>query len=272
MEGSQANRTPKKSPKKRKRTSTTSDHFKSPTSTKRKKQKTGTTGRVPAGQSAVIFPPTTADSFGIVQERLWQDPFSLLIAVLFLNKTAGKSSMPVYREVIKKYPTPEALSKANWDELFGMVKRLGLQTQRTNKLIKLANHWVDKPPEVGVRYRTLHYPAQGDGKQWKPSHVEGDAEDCAGALEIGKLPGCGRYARDSWRIFCRDVLRGVASDYNGKDAVEGFEPEWKRVLPEDKELRAFLRWMWLKEGFVWDEMTGEKHAAGPDLLEKARLG
>jgi hypothetical protein len=36
------------------------------------------------------------------------------------------------------------------------------------------------------------------------------------------------------------------------------EPEWKRVLPEDKELRACLRWMWMREGFEWDPATGDK--------------
>jgi len=33
-----------------------------------------------------------------------------------------------------------------------------------------------------------------------------------------------------------------------------FEPEWMRVVPKDKELRAFLRWKWLKEGWNWVRM------------------
>jgi hypothetical protein len=83
----------------------------------------------------------------------------------------------------------------------------------------------------------------------------------------------GPYALDSWRIFCRDILRGVATGWNGEGAKEeGFQPEWMRVLPEDKELRAYLRWMWLKEGFEWDPFTGEKDVASPELMRAAMEG
>jgi len=82
--------------------------------------------------------------------------------------------------------------------------------------------------------------------------------------EIGHLTQ-GRYAIDSWRIFCRDIFLGKSNNWmaqtGGNEAPEeraAFEPEWMRVLPEDKELRACLRWMWMREGFEWDPVTGEK--------------
>ena len=31
-----------------------------------------------------------------------------------------------------------------------------------------------------------------------------------------------------------------------------------RVHPNDKELRAYLRWMWMKEGWEWDPTTGKR--------------
>lgn len=137
----------------------------------------------------------------------------------------------------------------------------------------------------------------------------------SGAWEIAHLPGVGAYAIDSWRIFCRDVLRGVATAWDGEDAEASamvhsaschhksnqrdarghdvnsdldldaqdeetrtghasprehrelmavgetrsqFEPEWMRVVPLDKELRAYLRWKWLKNGWVWDPLTGKR--------------
>lgn len=82
----------------------------------------------------------------------------------------------------------------------------------------------------------------------------------------------GRYAIDSWRIFCRDVLRGEAEGWNGEGREEGFQPEWMRVMPRDKELIACLRWMWLKEGFEWDPVTGEREVAGRELMEAAIEG
>jgi hypothetical protein len=63
------------------------------------------------------------------------------------------------------------------------------------------------------------------------------------AWEIGHLTQ-GPYALDSWRIFCRDVLLGRSEHWTGKGSEPGFQPEWMRVLPRDKELRACLRWMW----------------------------
>ncbi|GAB1741845.1 hypothetical protein NU219Hw_g7251t1 [Hortaea werneckii] len=162
------------------------------------------------------------------------------------------------------------------------------------------------------------------GSETIVSGLQGDTTECKGSLEIGHIPGCGRYAYDSWRIFCRDVLRGVAEDYNGKGAIspplpppkdspaeaeaktpnpnpsrhppppphetqpptqtptsskeEGgeepvpFEPEWKRVLPQDKELIATLRWMWLRDGWIWDPASGAKRSATWEEMEQARRG
>jgi methyl-CpG-binding domain protein 4 len=65
--------------------------------------------------------------------------------------------------------------------------------------------------------------------------------------EIAHIPGIGAYALDSWRIFCRDRLR-----LEGGEEI-GVEEEWKRVVPNDKEVRAFCRWKWAKENVRWTE-------------------
>ena len=285
--------------------------------------------RVPAGTSIALVPSIHVPRFGIIQERLWHDPFWLLIAVTFLNKTTGRAAVPVFWALKDKYETPEGLAGADQKELCEMIRSLGLQTQRSKRLIAMAKAWAgvkevdveaeagevgDEASEVevkegeneveeaegevnegetgvkkrgrkpeahrgepvkGMRWRTLHYPVKGDGKAYKANvAVEEDTEAIAGALEIGHIPGCGPYAWDSWRIFCRDVLRGVATDYNGQnaDAGELFEPEWQRVLPLDKELRATLRWMWLREGWIWDPLTGQKRMATNEEMEAAVRG
>lgn len=53
--------------------------------------------------------------------------------------------------------------------------------------------------------------------------------------EVAHLKGIARYASDAWRIFCKDELYRQA----------GFDvdaPEWTKVLPEDKELCAYITW------------------------------
>lgn len=106
----------------------------------------------------------------------------------------------------------------------------------------------------------------------KKSEILADDDPRPNAWEIGHIVK-GPYALDSWRIFCRDVLRGLATGWNGEGShEEGFQPEWMRVLPTDKELRAYLRWMWLKEGFDWDPVTGEKDVASVMLVKAAEEG
>lgn len=89
--------------------------------------------------------------------------------------------------------------------------------------------------------------------------------------EIGHLTQ-GPYAIDSWRIFCRDIFLGKSENWMGREGDETFEPEWKRVLPDDKELRACLRWMWMREGYEWDPLTGKKSPLRDEMRDAVNEG
>ncbi|KAI0443311.1 DNA glycosylase [Xylaria telfairii] len=212
--------------------------------------------RPPRGTvSALPFPRLDSERFGLIQEELAADPFRLLIAVTFLIRTSGKAAIPVFRAVMERYPTAEALASANTGDLVAMVKHLGLGGVRAAAIQRYARGWLETPPRSGVRYVVKGYHA---------------ADDSAGGWEIGHLTQ-GPYALDSWRIFCRDVLRGAADDWRGAGREGEFQPEWMRVRPADKELRACLRWMWMREGWLWDPATGEKTLL-PDRLRRAVQG
>ena len=220
--------------------------------------------------SCIPFPPLSAPYFGLIQEKLAHDPFRLLIAVTFLIRTHGKHAIPVFYELMKKYPTPEALLAADKQDIVPIIRHLGLQNQRAATYQTYAKIWLEDPPVKDKRYPVRGYPEPESGRDIKKGETVLDSDQRA-AWEIGHMTQ-GPYAIDSWRIFCRDVLRGVADGYNGEGTAEGFQPEWMRVLPEDKELRAYLRWMWLKEGFEWDPFTGEKEVANKELLRAAMEG
>ncbi|KAK5943548.1 hypothetical protein PMZ80_004556 [Knufia obscura] len=223
--------------------------------------------------STLPFPPLHLERFGLMQERLCHDPFRLLLATIFLNKTPGSRAMPIFFKLMEKYPTPEALSKAEQSDVTDIIRELGFQNQRARKCIAMAKGWVEDPPIKGRRRRKPDYPKKGNGKDIKADEVVDDADERVG-WEISHLPGLGPYSHDSWRMFCRDELRSLASAYNGEDAeAEGdlpFEPEWKRVLPMDKELRAWMTWMWMKEGWIWNKETGERTKASDELMELAK--
>lgn len=214
--------------------------------------------------SCLPFPPIEAPSFGLIQEQLAHDPFRLLIATIFLNRTRGGVAIPVLFQVFERYPTVEAMAGADPSELVSMIRGLGFQNQRAKKCIGLAQTWLAQPPVKGRRYRQLHYPRKLDGRDISRDECIDD-EDPRVAWEVAHLPGVGAYSLDSWRIFCRDELRGQAQ-------TASFVPEWKSVLPSDKELRAYLTWMWLKEGWSWARETGQRTAASDKMLRAAQRG
>jgi len=227
----------------------------------------------PAGdaESCLPFPSISATSFGLIQEQLASDPFRLLIATIFLNRTRGVAAIPTLFRLFEHYPTIQTLAEAELADVVSMIHCLGFQNQRAKKCIQLAKIWLAAPPFKGKRYRKLHYPSRGDGLDVGPKECIDD-DDRRVAWEIAHLPGVGAYAIDSWRIFCRDQLRGLVMDWDCFGAMEGFLPEWKSVVPKDKELRAYITWMWLKEGQVWNYETGERTLASDKLMRSARRG
>lgn len=220
--------------------------------------------------SCLPFPSTSTETFGLMQEKLAHDPFRLIIATIFLNRTRGEQAMPVYYQLMERYPTVEMLSIAEQADVVSMIHKLGFQNQRARKCIALAKAWLERPPTKNKRYRKIDYPKKGDGRDVGPNESVTD-EDTRVGWEIAGLPGVGAYALDSWRIFCRDTLRGLQETGDGNEN-SGFEPEWTRVLPSDKELRAYLTWMWLKRGFAWNKETGERTKADEKMLERGAKG
>ncbi|KAL8768290.1 MAG: hypothetical protein Q9209_005429 [Squamulea sp. 1 TL-2023] len=236
--------------------------------------------------SCIPFPPFASTSFGLVQESLAPNPFHLLIAVIFLNKTRGAVAMPVFYNFITRFPSPSVLAEADLPEVVGFFQNLGLQNQRAKKCIALAKAWLEHPPAKGRRWRRLHYPNLGDGKDIKSSEepIADEVKDPRVAWEVGHFPGIGAYGIDSWRIFCRDELRGLGSaalpelpedddkESRKRTEDEELQREWTRVLPLDKELRAYLRWRWLRLGWAWDTKTGERRKAEAETVARAAGG
>ncbi|KAI0139187.1 DNA glycosylase [Xylariaceae sp. FL1272] len=237
--------------------------------------------------SSIPFPRLDSPEFGLIQEELADDPFRLLIAVTFLIRTTGKTAIPVFRALVQRYPTPRALAEANSSDILMMVRHLGLGAVRTAAIVskvqeglldiqvliqRYARIWTEDPPRNGIRYGVKNYPRLRDGADVKAGEMLENGDMRASAWEIGHGITNGPYAIDSWRIFCRDVLRGEALDWNGRGRDGKFQPEWMRVLPQDKELRACLRWKWLQEGWEWDPATGEKEVLSADTYKAVQEG
>ncbi|XP_035864133.1 methyl-CpG-binding domain protein 4 isoform X3 [Sander lucioperca] len=112
--------------------------------------------------------------YNLVQETLFHDPWKLLVATIFLNKTSGKMAIPVLWQFFERYPSAEVTREADWKPLSELMKPLGLYELRAKTLTRFSDDYLTK--------------------QWRYP-IE--------------LHGIGKYGNDSYRIFCVGEWRDV---------------------------------------------------------------
>lgn len=96
-------------------------------------------------------------------------PLWMLVACCLVNLTTWRAARPVHAALRQRYRTPRRLALARPGDLEPLLRPLGLWRRRARSLVTLAAAFLERPPR--------------------------SAEDVLG------LPGCGRYAADSWAIF-----------------------------------------------------------------------
>lgn len=101
----------------------------------------------------------------------------MLVACSLVNLTTWRQARPAFEWMRGAYGSATGLASARPDELFDALRPLGLWRRRATMLPRMADAWLRSRPST--------------------------------AEEVRRLPGCGRYASDSWAIFIegrRDVL------------------------------------------------------------------
>lgn len=183
------------------------------------------------------------------KEQVADDPWKLLVAVTLLNKTAGKLAIPVFYNILKRWPTPYDLSQGKYtvimpsywrvdpfpidypadeSELVDVIRRLGTQNIRTKRLIAISRAYVQDPPSIyDMRSSSKISTQPRRTSRFFSLPIASVGRSVYTATPISHYPGTGRYALDSYRIF------STVCDDPGSE-------EWKTVLPTDKELILFL--------------------------------
>uniref|UniRef100_A0A1A8F3S1 Methyl-CpG-binding domain protein 4 n=1 Tax=Nothobranchius korthausae TaxID=1143690 RepID=A0A1A8F3S1_9TELE len=115
--------------------------------------------------------------FNLIQETLFHDPWKLLVATIFLNKTSGKMAIPVLWQFYERYPSAEVTREADWKPMSDLMRPLGLYELRAKTIIRFSDEYLNKP---------WRYPIE--------------------------LHGIGKYGNDSYRIFCVGEWRQVTPD------------------------------------------------------------
>ncbi|KAF2366990.1 Methyl-CpG DNA binding [Trinorchestia longiramus] len=114
--------------------------------------------------------------FNLLQETLYHDPWKLLVGTIFMNKVSGneavgKSTLWVFLE---RWPSPQAVMKAELSELVGVLRPLGQQHRKARALKRFSEEYLRK--------------------NW---------------LYPKELHGIGKYGNDSYRIFCINEWKQV---------------------------------------------------------------
>jgi len=127
--------------------------------------------------------------FDLIQEKLYPDPWKLLVATIFLNKTNNKVSFPILSKFFSLWPSPKAASLADPDQVAQLLQPMGLHNLRAKTLIKFSWEFLNTD---------WRYPIE--------------------------LFGIGKYGNDSYRIFCVEEWREVEP----RDKKLNIYHEWVR--------------------------------------------
>ncbi|XP_022102507.1 methyl-CpG-binding domain protein 4-like [Acanthaster planci] len=129
--------------------------------------------KAPPKPSAEKWTPPKSP-FNLVQESLFHDPWKLLVATMFLNRTTGVKAIPVLWKFFESWPNPEVTRKADWKDMVGMLRPLGLHQKRAQMIVRFSEEYLSKD---------WTYPIE--------------------------LHGIGKYGNDSYRIFCVNEWKQV---------------------------------------------------------------
>lgn len=207
--------------------------------------------------------------------------FGMIVVTILLNQTTGRAAIPVFYELLHKWPTPRLLADADLSELTRILQPIGLHNIRARRLKLFGQTWCERPPRQGVLHKSRVAMPQAQGQRLRRRKAQKGDEmalrDVYPATEISHLPGVGRYALDSFRLFrpslevperaavqvalehkltsekWLEILsrrekvgesRFVGSLLPAEDGIqtENLEHDWAQVKPLDKELEAYRLW------------------------------
>ncbi|XP_062617692.1 dentin sialophosphoprotein-like isoform X2 [Saccostrea cucullata] len=133
--------------------------------------------------------------FHLIQESLYHDPWKLLVATIFLNRTTGKAAIPILWKFLNRWPNPDAARRGDWQSMARLLTPLGLHEKRAKIIIRFSDEFLTKE---------WRYPIE--------------------------LHGIGKYGNDSYRIFCVKEWRQVTpTDHKLNDYHKWLVENWQTL-------------------------------------------
>lgn len=126
-----------------------------------------------------LMVPETISPYNLIQEWVKHDdhyyPWRVLVTCVLLNKTNGRQVRPIFARLFEEYPTPDSIINAWRENLVAILRPLGLQNVRANRLQQLSSDFIQRVPMTDMR-------------------------------------GVGQYAMDAYALFCEARLDVTPQD------------------------------------------------------------
>lgn len=141
----------------------------------------------------------------LIEESLYRDPWSLLVATIFLNKTSCMIARPFVEKFLEDHPDPRAVLRKSPGDLEPYFSPIGLK-KRSEQVWKMSYDYLNK--------------------KWKDAR---------------QLYGIGKYGEDAYRMFCLGDLDVEPTDRFLKIYKAWYKQEGRKFVEEVSD-RYVKRW------------------------------
>ena len=101
-----------------------------------------------AGTRVKWKPPRSPHN--LIQEELYSDPWKLLVATIFLNKTRGTGAIPNLMKFFDKWPSAESLNNVELAEVSSFLQPIGLQNVRAKTILRFSGNITNSLKPVSI--------------------------------------------------------------------------------------------------------------------------
>lgn len=130
---------------------------------------------------------------GLIEEMFCHDPWRLLLSTILLNRTSRVQLDVVLHTFLSKWPTPQSVVDANWEDISSIIAPLGIRHRRAKGLIRFSCDFLSHAAEKSF------------------SLTRG---------QVLSLYYCGDYACDAYQIFIQGDINVLPTDHALQDYIE----------------------------------------------------
>jgi hypothetical protein len=153
---------------------------------------------------------------GMLEELFSDHPWKLLLSTILLNRTRRIQVDLCMHLFLERWPTAEAVTVADIEEISTVIAPLGIRYRRARGLVRFCQEYLKL---LETKQNSNSNEMQLDGRS---ASTKEDPSFHLSREEITGLYHCGAYAADAYGIF--------------------IQRNWAESNPSDHALRAFVNW------------------------------